>query len=351
MENKKFTLSDTNFIKGIAILMLLFHHLFSGVLIPPIIWSETSKFTIFATLSKVCVSLFLFLSGYGMTASYEKSEKTDVSFVFGHLFKLLKTFWFIYIIFTPLGFYLDSSPLLIYGDGFSGFKNFIFDFLGMSALFETPTMNQSWWYLEATIVFYILYPILYRICKKHPLTVTILSALPMLLYVYYSNYSWNNCREIFWFLPFVCGIIFHQKNTLTNFFECYQKNKISKLLSVTALTAVFLILRYNFGIILDTPLSISIIIFSMVTIAKLKFIYTPLKKLGEHSANIYMFHSFIYYNFSWAFWLYEIDNKIIRFFSLLVVCIIISIFIEFIKNFIFKMPKLFSENKSKSVVQ
>ena len=351
MNEKKFTVNDTNFIKGIAVLMLLFHHLFAGTLLPPIVWDATSKFTILATLSKVCVSLFLFLSGYGMTASYEKNTKTNFSFVFSHLKKLMAGFWVIYLMFVPLGFYLDSSPLLVYGSGIAGFKNFILDASGLFALFSTPTMNQSWWYMEATIVFYLLFPILYRLCKKHSLSVTVISAIPILLYVYYSKYSWNNCREIFWFLPFASGIIFYQKNTLTNFFRYYEDNKFAKLFSITALTAVFTILRYNLGVVMDTPLAISIIMFMMVSFANIKYIYQPLKTLGKHSANIYMFHSFIYYNFSWAFWLYEIDSKIIRFIALLVVCIIISVFIEFFKRCLYLIPLMFTRQNTKSLTR
>ena len=351
MNERKFTVNDTNFIKGLAVLMLLFHHLFAGTLLPPHVWSATSKFTILATMSKVCVSLFLFLSGYGMTASYEKNTKTDFTFVFSHLKKLMVGFWFIYIIFVPLGFFLDSSPFLVYGSGLSGLKNFIFDFLGLFALFTTPTMNQSWWYLEATIVFYILFPVLYRICKKHPFSTTVISALPILLYVYYSEYSWNNCREIFWLLPFVSGIIFYQKNILTNFFRYYDDNKFAKLFSITALTAVFVILRYNLGIVMDTPLAISIVMFMTVGFSNIKYIYQPLKKLGEHSANIYMFHSFIYYNFSWAFWLYEIDSKTIRFIALLAVCIIISVFIEFFKKCLYLIPLIFAKPNTKSLTR
>lgn len=332
MKETKFSINDTYMIKGIAILCLLCHHLFAGVLIPPIIWDSTSKITIIATLSKVCVSIFLFLSGYGLNISYSNRKTNKFSFVLKHLKKLLISFWLIYILFVPLGFFLDSNPLIVYGNDFSGIKNFLLDFFGLSALFSTPTMNQTWWYMETTIVLYILFPLIYLISKKIPITTIIITSIPMIVNVYIHNYSVNNCREIYWFLPFVLGVIFSQKNFLEKYLIFLKTKRIKWSIISFLLLILSTKLRYDFGIIIDPIFTIAIIIFALTFFKNNKIINTSLKTLGKHSANIFMFHSFIYYNFSWAFWLYEIDNKIVRFFALIIVCLIISLIIEKIKK-------------------
>lgn len=332
MKKTNFSINDTYMIKGIAILCLLCHHLFAGILIPPIIWDSTSKITIIATLSKVCVSIFLFLSGYGLNISYSNRKTNKISFIIKHLKKLLISFWLIYILFVPLGFFLDSNPLIVYGNSFIGIKNFLLDFFGLSALFSTPTMNQTWWYMETTIILYILFPLIHSICKKSPIITIIISAIPMIINVYVHNYSVNNCREIYWFLPFVLGVIFAQKNLLEKYLISLETKKFQ--LSIVSFLFLILItkLRYEFGIIIDPLFTIAIIMFALTFFKNSALINIPLKTLGKHSANIFMFHSFIYYNFSWAFWLYEIDNKIIRFIALTISCLIISLIIEKIKK-------------------
>ena len=63
----KFNKQDTNFLKGIAIILLLFHHLFyEHPEIGSIKYRGLSLVFISALAAKVCVSIFLILSGYGL---------------------------------------------------------------------------------------------------------------------------------------------------------------------------------------------------------------------------------------------------------------------------------------------
>lgn len=68
MENHSFglTLHDTSILKGIAICAMLWHHLFY----------ENPEYGLFvwhlALLGKVCVAIFLLLSGYGLTIQMDK---------------------------------------------------------------------------------------------------------------------------------------------------------------------------------------------------------------------------------------------------------------------------------------
>ena len=63
---------DTASVKGIAILFMLWHHLFLNV---PDYGTLTHSMAIVA---KVCVALFLFVSGYGLTKQYVGLEKRNV---------------------------------------------------------------------------------------------------------------------------------------------------------------------------------------------------------------------------------------------------------------------------------
>lgn len=127
-----FDKTQTNIVKGIAVLLLLWHHLF---------FNDPKNYDIFISLfnlrgipvecfiasyCKVCVSIFLFLSGYGLYKSYssyliklEKSKKkasvkTDLIYIKNHLIKLLSDYWFIYIVFVSMGFIFGRNPIDIY---------------------------------------------------------------------------------------------------------------------------------------------------------------------------------------------------------------------------------------------
>ena len=87
------------------------------------------------------MAIFLILSGYGLVKSAESDEKVGVKFILRHLTKLMMQFWFIYILFVPLGFVFGRSPLDIYGIGIKGIIKAVIDFLGISNIMNTPTMN------------------------------------------------------------------------------------------------------------------------------------------------------------------------------------------------------------------
>ena len=72
-------------------------------------------------------------------------------------------------------------------------------------------MNYTWWYIEAALVFYLLFPVFYKIMKKHPLLVLIPT------YILFAKWAGAYCREIFWFFPFCTGIYLSQKDSLNKY--------------------------------------------------------------------------------------------------------------------------------------
>lgn len=71
---RRFTKSDTSVMKGVAIILMLIHHLFySDELIRKctlILPYEDKLLLLFSSLSKVCVAIFVLISGYGLYKSY-----------------------------------------------------------------------------------------------------------------------------------------------------------------------------------------------------------------------------------------------------------------------------------------
>lgn len=142
IENKKnlqFTKEDTLIIKGIAICLLLWHHLYYENI-------ERTITYIIAYYGKVCVAIFLILSGYGLMKSFDKYDSTR-SFVFNKLKKLYLNYWLIWILFVPVGVILfNRSFEEVYGAHtvakllieLTGFQTTIFGFYGY---------NPTWWFM------------------------------------------------------------------------------------------------------------------------------------------------------------------------------------------------------------
>ena len=90
--------------KGVAILLLLFHHLFYNQEKSIARGMEFSMIPyryiqIAAVSARICVWMFVFLSAYGLVYQYRKhkEEQTALQFIIKHWFSLMKGYWFVYL--------------------------------------------------------------------------------------------------------------------------------------------------------------------------------------------------------------------------------------------------------------
>ncbi len=331
----KFSKQDTSVIKGLAVMMLLYHHLGMGILPAPIDWRANSLYTIIATLCKVCVALFVLLSGYGLNESHKcKAESiSDARFVKNHLVKLMKQFWFIYIIFVPMGFVFHESPIEIYGKNFMGFIYFLLDFFGLKSLFGTHTMNQTWWYMETVIVLYILFPLLKYLCKKVPVLLLAVTFVPIVVYSYFCDGSYDNCREIFWIFPFVVGILLSEHGVLNRLSAAMAAHFAPICAAAVASALIMTAVRSHFGIIADTFYAMAIIAACKATICRIKYVKGFFNSFGVHSANIFMMHSFLYCYFEPVKQIvFSVNSNIGCYLILLAECYVASDYIEVLKE-------------------
>lgn len=331
----KFSKHDTSVIKGLAVMMLLCHHLGMGILPAPIDWRANSLYTIIATLCKVCVALFVLLSGYGINESHKRKADSisDMRFVKNHLIKLMKQFWFIYIIFVPMGFVFHENPIEIYGKNFMGFIYFLLDFFGLKSLFGTQTMNQTWWYMETVIVLYILFPLLKYLCKKAPVLLLAVTFVPIVIYSYFCDGSYDNCREVFWIFPFVVGILLSEHNVLGKLSAAMAVHFAPICVISVAAALIMTIVRSHFGIIADTLYAMTIIAACKATICRIKYVKGFFNSFGIHSANIFMMHSFLYCYFEPVKQIvFSVNSNIGCYLILLAECYVVSDYIEVLKK-------------------
>lgn len=193
------TKSDNHLLKGIAILSIMLHNLlhllpravaenefeFSARNIHRVVYEFHHSHDVWSIISALIshfghygVSIFLFLSGYGLVMKYEKSSSSIPlipSFIWQHMKKLWRLMvpgfvvaFFFLIDWNTFTLQLkDSNPWLT------------FAFLGNFFKFDT-LLYGPWWFFSLMLQFYILYRlVLYR--WKNPLFLWRLVVLSLLV--------------------------------------------------------------------------------------------------------------------------------------------------------------------------
>lgn len=342
-----FTKQHTQFVKGVAVLLLLWHHLFFTQFQMPI--RSYNFFELLTCLTKVCVALFTMMSGYGLTISYKHKNIGDKKFVFEHIKKLLINYWWIYIPIFVLSFKINSSgtPVDIYGTGIMGVVYGALDFFGLRGITYTPTLTNTWWYMGAILVYYLFFPLIYKLCKKSPVLAILVSAAPCII-VLFVNFSNTTDRELFYLLPFVVGVILAEKNILDKLVEYANKKKVFPLILSVLFVLISMALVTQNRLIGNTIYAISIIVFCILFKAlNLKPINAILEFYGKYSMDIYFVHPFLYSMATFAIiakYIHMMPHFLLRYVALVIVALVASILIEFVKKNFHKLVLNFKKN-------
>lgn len=325
---------DSLILKGIAICAMLWHHLFTT--------AEYGNFVLFlGGLGKVCVAIFLFVSGYGLYVQYNKlnvsftkdGAKVGIIFLIKRFIKFYVNYWVVFIIFVPIGVFVFGRTLnQPYGESVNLFKRFIFDVLGVQGF---NSYNITWWFNKLIILLYLLFPFLFSFIKRLP-WITLLGLLVVSRYG--NHFDWLNASVdlSIWLFPFSLGMFWANKSeTFIHLFSKLNKY-IFLFLSIPTLVLFTWLRMRNViphwsGVRMDGFLTLAIVLFVIAYIRNTKYLNMILAYLGKHSINIYMVHTFIFYywfnNFITSF-----QYSVVQFLVLLFICIIISITLEFVKK-------------------
>lgn len=338
---KYFSKDHTLFCKGIAILIMLFHHLFfTQDVLNKYFWKLSihshSLVQFIALQGKICVAIFVFLSAYGLSISYKKSMKKtenkmimNAKFIFNKVKKLYLLYWPIFIVTILIGWLSNTRlPNQIY----NSFGFFIRDFFGIAYIFDgqSPYIG-AWWYISFALILYILFPIIYKLTKKYPKSILIitfclgikeLTNVPIII-------------EIQRYIFIVClGIYFAEFDLFEKIFNHVSNKKI--FIISTFLCGIFFIMRCIRPFTFDAFFTVSIILLATSLFESMKWLRKVLIFLGKYSGNIFLIHGIIYKYWLFDF-IYSFKIPILILLVLIVISLIISITIEYIKNIIGKI--------------
>jgi len=154
-----FTKEHTAVAKGIAILVMFYHHLFvieeriHCDYIPLLKFAGHDWQTPLAYFCKICVGIYVFLSGLGLYYSTQRVPadrrvgKTWLA-ILKKLCSFYLNYWVIFLLFVPLGFLVTERE----------FDKTLFwqAFFGLS----TGKYNGEWWFVQAYLILLLLFPLL-----------------------------------------------------------------------------------------------------------------------------------------------------------------------------------------------
>lgn len=354
----KFTKEHTMQMKGIAIIILLFHHCFLNAqrwaTVPyeklattkgwgyyPISFAPFSSHTIqyLASFSKICVAMFVFMTGYGMWVSDESQKKktTMSNYIKKRMVTLMTGFLIIFVVTEilaiPTGRFIE-----VYGHDFRSVVYMIIDALGLAKLLGTPLFCLTWWYMSLAIVLIMIFPFVHSIMEKYQWIVVVASIIVP------RACGFGQSTDLFrYLLAYTLGMYFAQHDLLARIKEKFmEQNVVGKLLSLIVSLiglAVIIKCRQNAWIgwkyldFWDGFAAMYVIVLSYIYILNGKWIVKGLGFLGKHSMNIFLIHSFyrdvFFHEFTYSFYYAWLDYIV-----LMAISLVTSIVLEWFKKLI-----------------
>lgn len=309
IHNWSLSLDDTNVLKGIAIIAMLLHHVYGcpregfGPIDPVLAF--------LGALGKVCVAIFLFCSGYGLSVKYgqimDANQKTikgrivdTLRFLGKRFVKFYANYWIIFFIFVPISIFIFHRPLAAaYGEDSCMWGNLILDVFGLNGF---NSYNITWWFNKLIIILYLLFPLLFFLTKRLKWGMFLLSIILARAVSYLPE--WMDTVSLMTYqMPFVFGVCWQQnENKLAKVRLWLNQHMVITSVSAFVLLGIMIFLRmfpiipHWFGIRMDTFVAVALAL-CIIIVPKIYWVKKTFIFLGKHAMNVYMFHTFF-----WAYW-------------------------------------------------
>ena len=267
--------------------------------------------SILANFSKICVGIFLFLSGIGLYYSLIKLESLKQMYkkVGFHGLKFMVNYWVIALILFPIGLSQGFFKLSV--------KDIAYVF------FASYDSVAEWWFVRMYIVILILAPLFIRLFQN----ISVLKRIIPLVFIFLGWLAiritiklvpmigaWGIIKDIllnyFWFFEdfdcivvFISGI-FCARYNLINYFLREEKKDIVLLSGLFILAAIIIRVLYSNT---TTSMNVDFVVVPMFIIPLTVLLYNTklsviLMWFGKHSTNIWLTHTF---------WCYYFGQKIV----------------------------------------
>lgn len=260
-----------------------------------------------ASFFKACVSLFAFISGYGLYLSWQtfkKNEQSRTRWLREKLVRTLSSYWFVVVLAWIVCTALDNRPYNVYGfadSPYAGIWKMGIEFLGLSNFFGTAKLGEDWWYISAALVFIVLLPIMDRCLEKTGCfcTMCLLFIIPRVCGGYPGGTNFLS------FLPTFClGMIFAKHNLFVKWQNICAEKANAYVWKMLRFAAFFAILLLVYKLYYHLPnktwwdvkwsiFPLAVVLFTRDVLVPWRLVNTVLVFLGKHATNIWLVHAFI----------------------------------------------------------
>ncbi len=287
-KNYSFTIEYTTFVKAVAVIFMVLVHFTMD-------HADYGNYSIIESsickLFKPVVSMFAILSGLGMMKSAQKTQKL-VKLSIKRIILVLVGYWMVFIVmFAKVIVFHEKSLKEIYGGNvvFSVIK----DIFGCSHVGPiTKSIMPISWFIGSIIVFYLLFPILYKLMNKlgkYDFVLLIITFIPIALIEFgVSLYIWDSI--VYYLFSFVLGM-FVEKRNIFDFFVRKKYEAFWKTFLIIALgTIIFGYLRITVRHLVDPICGFFYIVFLIFLVNKSKLLDRFLLFIGGIEFFIYLIH-------------------------------------------------------------
>ncbi len=301
---------QSKIIQGIAILMMLYHHLFStpeALGVPYNSLLKIGEYNIelkMAWFFKLCVGIYAFISGYGLYHSLKSQTKSDNFFrnlinnykiVLKKLLSFMLQFWLVFAIFIPIGF--------IFYDKSFDLSEFILNLLGFSSSY-----NGAWWYVAQYMKMLMILPLIncaliFVKNKKYIISQSVfyISIIILCVAIFIINRDLFDIITDFFQPAFLLCFIIGYLISRFNIFQILYKIFPSLLIDVLGIIGLILVIVVRVKIAKDASsagldfIFVPVFVFGvLVLLSYIKYISIIFRFFGKCSTFIWLTHVFFY---------------------------------------------------------
>ena len=295
-----FTKEDTNRLKGIAILLLIFHHMYRTegdielIAAKGVVMTD-GDLSMTAFIFRICVFMFCFLSAFGMSAGIGGKMIRPRYFLY-RVWRLLSPYWFTLIS-------VNALYLLIHHSFY--YKNILFffgDVIPVLDIIGQPfeMFNGVFWYMNLTLVLVFILPLIHLITRKTGPLLLILTALVYSFIPVVLNSPYGGPYASYLFAA-EAGVLFQVYDVFGRIKKDYIK--MSAVLKCAICIGLFLYSalcpyiawyiipddHYGFQSMLHTLGAVSLMLMGYLFFTG-RFIAKPLEVLGKYSYDMFLIH-------------------------------------------------------------
>ncbi|MGV4415215.1 acyltransferase family protein [Chryseobacterium sp. T1] len=332
------SLQKSNQLKSIAILMMLFLHLFNQDYhnkFSPLLFIFDKPLTYYISLfCDACVPIFAFVSGYGLYYKYLQNRSIYSKENVKRLKKLYINYWVVLILFAViLGWIIGKDG---YPESISKFL------LNLTGFYNS--YNGAWWFFTIYVLFVLTSTFWFRLLKKvNPYFYVLVLLVIYVISFYFRIYDnhifkneilhWLHTQLALYFctlLQFMLGAFFLEFNWNEKLSSTTQQLKFKNVFGVLAI--ILLIVLH--GIIpnfIIAPFTGLCFIFIFLQFSLPSYLDKLLDFFAPHSTNIWLIHMFFYMIYFPVF-IYSFNYPTLIFSVLLLMCLGSSYIVNFIIN-------------------